>query len=178
MSDEVNLTGLDFEFQNEKEAVLAQYICANVMKTVGKLEGELIDGLWEVPVPVNCSQGLRCEMTDEARSFVEPESLPGCQTAMEYLNDNGLSTQVPYDVASRCSVTEHKLRITAFCALRNILRHTGSMMKHRDGTHRSLHDICSIFTLRCTGFEMPCPVLYVFLKYRKFIHFTCSFLAW
>ncbi len=89
MSDEVNLTGSDFEFQNEKEAVLAQYFCANIMKTVGKLEGELIDGLWEVPVPVNCLQGLRREMTDEARSFIELESLPGCQTAMEYLNDKG-----------------------------------------------------------------------------------------
>ncbi len=74
MSDEVNLTGSDFEFQNEKEAVLAQYFCTNVMKTMGKLEGELIDGLWEVPVPVNCSQGLCREMTDEASSFIDPES--------------------------------------------------------------------------------------------------------
>ena len=40
-------------------------------------------------MPVNCSQGLRREMMDEARSFVEPESLLGCQTAMEYLNNKG-----------------------------------------------------------------------------------------
>ncbi len=58
MSDKVNLTGSDFMFENEKEAVLARYFCANVMKTMGKLEGQLIDGLWEVPVTVNCSQGL------------------------------------------------------------------------------------------------------------------------
>ncbi len=91
---------------------------------------------------------------------------------------HGLSTQVPYDVPSRCSVAEHKLRVTAFCVLWNILRHTGSVTEHCDGTHRSLHDICSIFTLRCTGFRMLRPVLYVFLKYRKFIHFMCSFLVW
>ncbi len=72
-------------------------------------------------------------------------------------NDNGLSTQVPYDVPSRCSVAEHKLRVTAFCALRNILRHTGSVMEHRDGIHHSLHDICSVFTSRCTSFRMPHP---------------------
>ncbi len=89
MSDKVNLTGSDFKFQNEKEAVLARYFCVNVMKTMGKLEGELKDGLWEVPVPVNCLQGLQREMTEEARSLVEPKSLPGCQTAMAYLNDKG-----------------------------------------------------------------------------------------
>ncbi len=69
---------------------------------------------------------------------------------------------------------KHKLRVTAFCALRNILRHTGSVTEHRDGTHHSLHNFCSVFTSRCTGFGMPCPVLYLFLKYRKFIYFTCS----
>ncbi len=100
----------------------------------------------------------------------------GCQCGSSKCD--GLSTQVPYYVPSRCSVAEHKLRVTAFCALRNILRHTGSVTEHRDGTHHSLHDICSVFMWRCTGFGMPCPVLYVFLKYRKFIHFTCSFLAW
>ncbi len=89
MSDEVNLTGSDFKFQNEKEAVLARHFCVNVMKTMGKLEGQLIDGLWEVPVPVDCSQGLRREMMGEARNFVDPESLPACQTAMEYLKDKG-----------------------------------------------------------------------------------------
>ncbi len=99
-------------------------------------------------------------------------------TGMHLRYNNGLSTQVPYDVPSRCSVAEHKLRVTAFCVLRNILHHTGSVMEHHDGTHRSLHDICSVFISRCTGFGMLRPVLYVFLKYRKFIHFTCSFLVW
>ncbi len=89
MSDEVNLTGSDFKFPTEKEAVLARYFCVNVMKTVGKLEGELKDGIWEVPVPVSCSQGLRREMTDKARSLVAPESVPGCQTTMDYLCDKG-----------------------------------------------------------------------------------------
>ncbi len=89
MADEVNLTGSDFEFSTEKEAVLAWYFCANVMKTVGKLEGDLKDGIWEVPVTVNCSQGLRREMTEEARSLVAPESVPGCKEAMDYLWDNG-----------------------------------------------------------------------------------------
>ena len=89
MSDEVNLTGSDFKFPTEKEAVLARYFCVNVIKTVGKLEGKLKDGIWEVPVPVDCSQGLRREMTDEARSLVALESVPGCQTAMDYLWDNG-----------------------------------------------------------------------------------------
>ena len=89
MSDEVNLTGSDFEFPTEKEAVLARYFCTNIMKTVGKLEGELKDGIWEVPVPVDCLQGLHQEMTDEARSLVAPESVPGCQTAMDYLCDKG-----------------------------------------------------------------------------------------
>ncbi len=87
---------------------------------------------------------------------------------------NGLSTQVPYDVPSRCSVAEHKLRVTAFCALRNILRHTGSMMEHRDGTHRSLHDICSVFTSHCTGFGMPRPVLYVFSNTGSSFHVFIS----
>ena len=89
MSDEVNLTGSDFEFPTEKEAVLARYFCANVMKTMGKLEGKLKDGIWEVPVPVDCSQGLHREMTDKARSLVAPESVPGCQTTMDYLCNKG-----------------------------------------------------------------------------------------
>ncbi len=89
MSDEVNLTGSDFQFENEKEAVLARYFCANVMKTMGKLEGQLIDGLWEVPVTVDCSQGLRRELTVEARDLVDPEKVQACKSAMKYLKDNG-----------------------------------------------------------------------------------------
>ncbi len=89
MSNELNLTGSDFEFPSEKEAVLARYFCTNVMKTMGKLEGELKDGIWEVPVPVNCSQGLHREMTEEAQLLTAPQSVLGCQTAMEYLSANG-----------------------------------------------------------------------------------------
>ncbi len=86
MADEVNLTGSDFEFSTEKEPVLACYFCANVMKTVGSLVGTLQDGIWEVPVTLDCSQGLHCKLTTEARKLVR---LPGCKTAMEYLRDAG-----------------------------------------------------------------------------------------
>ena len=89
MADEVNLTGSDFEFSTEKEAVLARYFCTNVMKTVGSLIGTLQDGIWEVPVTLDCSQGLHRELTKEARNLIHPETLPGCKTAMEYLRDAG-----------------------------------------------------------------------------------------
>ncbi len=59
------------------------------MKTVGKLEGQLLDGLWEVPVTVNCSQGLRCDLTDEARDLRDPRKAQASKSAMEYLEDNG-----------------------------------------------------------------------------------------
>ncbi len=55
MADEVNLTGSDFEFSTEKEAVLARYFCANIMKTMGSLVGTLQDSIWEVPVMLDCS---------------------------------------------------------------------------------------------------------------------------
>ncbi len=89
MADEVNLTGSDVEFPTEKEAVLARYFCVNVMETMGSLVVALRDGIWEVPVTLNCSQGLRRELTEKARELVDPESLPGCKTAMEYLRDEG-----------------------------------------------------------------------------------------
>ncbi len=57
MADEVNLTGLDFEFSTEKEAVLARYFCVNIMETMGSLIETLQDGIWEVPVTLNCVQG-------------------------------------------------------------------------------------------------------------------------
>ena len=89
MADEVNLTGSDFEFSSEKEAVLARYFCKNVMETVGSLAGVLQDGIWEVPVTMDCSQGLRRELTKKARALVAPKTLPGCKTTMEYLKDAG-----------------------------------------------------------------------------------------
>ncbi len=89
MADEVNLTGSDFEFSTEKEAVLAHYFCANIMETVGSLVGTLQYGIWEVPVTLNCAQGLHCNLTKEARKLVDPARLPGCKTAMEYLRDKG-----------------------------------------------------------------------------------------
>ena len=53
MADEVNLTGSDFEFSTEKEAMLARYFCKNVMETMGSLAGVLQDGrflsLWIAP---------------------------------------------------------------------------------------------------------------------------------
>ncbi len=61
-----------------------------------------------------------------------------------------------------------------FCALRNILHHTGSVTEHRDRTHRSLHNICSVFTSRCTGFGMPRPVLYVFSNTGSSFHVFIS----
>ncbi len=69
--------------------MLARYFCANVMETVGSLIGTLQDGIWEVPVTLNCVQGLRHELTKEARKLVDLENLPGCKTAMEYLREEG-----------------------------------------------------------------------------------------
>ena len=89
MANEVNLTGSDFEFSTEKEAVLAWYFCKNIMETMGSLAGVLQDGIWEVPVTVDCSQGLHCKLMGKARDFVAPESLPGCRTTMQYLKDAG-----------------------------------------------------------------------------------------
>ncbi len=89
MADEVNLTGSDFEFSTEKEVVLARYFCANVMETVGSLVGVLQDGIWEVPVTMDCLQGLRRELTIKARALVDLKTLPGCKTAMEYLKNAG-----------------------------------------------------------------------------------------
>ncbi len=57
------------------------------METVGCLIGALKDGIWEDPVTLNCSQGLCHELTTVARDLVDPESLPGCKTAMKYLSD-------------------------------------------------------------------------------------------
>ncbi len=59
MADEVNLQGSEFEFLTELEAVLAHYFCANFMEAMSMLEGKLSDGKWEVPIPMECSQGLR-----------------------------------------------------------------------------------------------------------------------
>ena len=89
MADEVNLIGSDCEFSNEKEAVLARYFCQNVIKTMGSLSRVLQDGMWEVPVTVDCSQGLRRELTEKARDFVALESLPGCKTTMQDMKDAG-----------------------------------------------------------------------------------------
>ena len=72
MADEVNLTGLDFEFSTEMEAVLARYFCVNVMETMGSLVGTLEDGIWEVPITLDCSQGLRRILTGKARKLVDP----------------------------------------------------------------------------------------------------------
>ncbi len=87
MADEVNLTGSVFEFDFEMEAVLAHYFCTNFMETVGNLVGTLPDGIWEVPVTMNCSQGLHRKLTTSARDFVDPETLSDCKKAMDYLKD-------------------------------------------------------------------------------------------
>ncbi len=55
MADEVNLQGLDFGFETELEAVLARYFCKMFMEAVGSLVGKLEDGIWEVPVTLDCS---------------------------------------------------------------------------------------------------------------------------
>ncbi len=69
--------------------MLAWYFCANVMETVGSLIGVLQDGIWEVPVTLDCLQGLHRKLMIKARALVDPETLPGCKTAMEYLRDAG-----------------------------------------------------------------------------------------
>ncbi len=100
MADEVNLQGSEFEFATELEAVLARYFCAMFMEAVGNLVGKLHDGIWEVPVTLNCSQGLRRILTESARYLVDPETLTDSRGAMQYLSDkNWWEVARPMDTA-------------------------------------------------------------------------------
>ncbi len=99
IADDQNLTGTNSLFTMQCEAVLTQYFCKNLVHVVQLLSRSLKDGLYEVPVPTDSSQGLRDKLMMQARDFTE-EDMPGCIEIKNYLLENRWwETVKPMDTA-------------------------------------------------------------------------------
>ncbi len=85
-SDNVNLSGQAMVYDTQREALLARYFCNNLLRAIEHLTGEMEESGCTVLVPISSSQGLREQLTKDARLLIA-DPVPGLEGEVQYLKD-------------------------------------------------------------------------------------------